>query len=78
MEEDTYVATGTLGFVEVTMSRQVVVNKLEIETPADKFLQAFTLEYAEMDVQFPGKMTPQKLMMTSNPNDQPDRVVSNS
>ena len=46
---------------------QVVVNKLWVSTPSDKALQAFTLEHAEMDVQFPGVWTQHRLGATDRP-----------
>ena len=63
LEEDAF----SPQFVEVSMSKQVMVNKLRIETPSDKHLRAFTLEYAEMGIQFPGVMAQQRLGATDSP-----------
>ena len=57
-------AFATNRFVEVTVSKQVVISALKFKTPKEKALQSFRLLFAEQSVQYPDKWSEQRLMET--------------
>ena len=43
-------------FLEVSLSAQIVLSGLEIDTKRSMALQTFSIQYARRDIQYPGQM----------------------
>ncbi len=49
--------TGSQRYVDITLTKQIVISGLSIQTVENMALQSFSFSYAQRNMEFPGVMT---------------------